>query len=217
MAQETILYIKASIIDPDSGKIGACPFSQRVMMALVLKGIPYTPKPVSLGANKPNWFLALNPAGKVPVYVKGDKVVPDSGEIVMYLEKEFPTPSLKVDQVPPAVSNLKFGKLFGLVTNKDASLEEGKKHELIEELEKLENVLKSSFGRFILGDEPSAAECDLLPKLHQARVANKAIKGFEIPKKFEALWRYFEAGDELPAFKTTKADDSEIIAGWKKH
>ena len=217
MAEEKLLYIKGSMIHPGSGKIGACPFSQRAMMAFVLKGIPYTPKLISLGPDKPSWFLDLNPAGTVPVYVKGDKVVPDSGEIVAYLEKTSPNPSLKVDQVPEAIRNLKFGKLFGLVKNKDPSLDEEKKNELVEELEKLDNVLKSSSGEFVLGNEPSAADCDLLPKLHHARVANKAIKGFEIPKKFEALRRYVEAGDKLPAFLSTKAEDDEIIFGWSKH
>lgn len=43
-----------------------CPFVQRAAIVLLEKGVPFERIDVDL-AEKPNWFLALSPTGKVPV------------------------------------------------------------------------------------------------------------------------------------------------------
>ena len=43
-----------------------CPFVQRAAIVLLEKGVPFTRKNIDL-ANKPDWFLAISPLGKVPV------------------------------------------------------------------------------------------------------------------------------------------------------
>ncbi|PQM39821.1 dehydroascorbate reductase 1 [Prunus yedoensis var. nudiflora] len=55
---------KASVTVPN--KLGDCPFCQRVLLTLEEKHLPYDLKLVDLG-NKPEWFLKINPEGKVPV------------------------------------------------------------------------------------------------------------------------------------------------------
>lgn len=42
------------------------------------------------GEHKRPEFLRINPAGKVPVLVDGDKVIPESAAIVLYLAEKYP-------------------------------------------------------------------------------------------------------------------------------
>uniref|UniRef100_A0A7N0V449 glutathione transferase n=1 Tax=Kalanchoe fedtschenkoi TaxID=63787 RepID=A0A7N0V449_KALFE len=55
---------KAAVGAPDT--LGDCPFTQRVLLTLEEKKIPYKIHLIDF-SNKPHWFLEANPEGKVPV------------------------------------------------------------------------------------------------------------------------------------------------------
>lgn len=46
------------------------------------------------GEHKRPEFLRINPAGKVPVLIDGDKVIPESAAIVLYLADKYPQKAL---------------------------------------------------------------------------------------------------------------------------
>ncbi|KAG5010977.1 hypothetical protein JHK87_019492 [Glycine soja] len=69
------------------------PFCQRVLLTLEEKHLPYDPKLVDL-TNKSEWFLKVNPDGKVPVIKFEEKWVPDSDVITQTLEEKYPSPPL---------------------------------------------------------------------------------------------------------------------------
>ena len=69
-----------------------CPFAQRTRIHLDLLGLPHRLENLDICAPRPDWFLALNPAGQVPVIVNGDDVVCDSGLIAEYLQEIAETP-----------------------------------------------------------------------------------------------------------------------------
>lgn len=62
-----------------------CPYVQRAAIALAEKGVPFERRTVDL-ANRPDWFRALSPLGKVPLLQVGDAVLFESAAIVEYLE-----------------------------------------------------------------------------------------------------------------------------------
>ena len=68
-----------------------CPYVQRAAIALAEKGVPFRRVGVDL-ADKPDWFRAISPLGKVPLLRLGDDVLFESAVIVEYLEETNPHP-----------------------------------------------------------------------------------------------------------------------------
>jgi glutathione S-transferase len=70
--------------------------SLRALWGLKELGVEFEFIPVNLqaGEHKRPEFLALNPAGKVPVLVDGDLVLPESAAIVLYLAEKYPEKKL---------------------------------------------------------------------------------------------------------------------------
>jgi glutathione S-transferase len=66
--------------------------SLRALWGLRELGVDFEFVPVNLltGEHRRPEFLALNPAGKVPVLVDGDLVIPESAAIVLYLAEKYP-------------------------------------------------------------------------------------------------------------------------------
>jgi|SRR5690625_1000044 len=74
--------------------IAACPYAQRTRMLLELKSIPFELVEIDITRPRPDWFLQLNPAGKVPVIAHQGRAINESSVINEYLEDVFPTPSV---------------------------------------------------------------------------------------------------------------------------
>jgi glutathione S-transferase len=72
-----------------------CPYVQRSAITLQEKGVEYDLQYIDL-ASKPDWFLAMNPLGKVPVLQVGETVLFESSVINEYLDEVY------VPQLHPA-------------------------------------------------------------------------------------------------------------------
>jgi glutathione S-transferase len=70
------------------------PFSRKVRVVLAEKGLEFSLKVEDLWQRRPE-FLAMNPAGEVPVLVEDEgQVLADSAAIVEYLEETYPLPPM---------------------------------------------------------------------------------------------------------------------------
>ncbi|HEB89276.1 MAG TPA: glutathione S-transferase family protein [Deltaproteobacteria bacterium] len=75
--------------------IGAAisPFVRKVRVVLAEKALSYDHDPmVPFGVS--DEYKRMHPLGKIPVLVDGDKIIPDSSPICVYLEKTHPDPAL---------------------------------------------------------------------------------------------------------------------------
>jgi glutathione S-transferase len=70
-----------------------CPFVERSRIVLIEKAVPYELELIDL-RNKPPWFLAISPMGKVPVLVCDGQAIFESMVINELLEELYPTPRL---------------------------------------------------------------------------------------------------------------------------
>ncbi len=68
-----------------------CPYVQRAAIALTEKAVPFERVYIDL-SNRPDWFNAISPLGKVPLLKVGDEVIFESTEILEYLEETQPRP-----------------------------------------------------------------------------------------------------------------------------
>lgn len=87
--------------------------------------------PVDLpqGEHLSDWFLALNPAGKVPVLVDGDLVLPESTAIALYLAEKYPAKRLIPDTLEQRAHMNRW--LYFLVTEVEQPLWRVAKHTFI--------------------------------------------------------------------------------------
>jgi len=76
--------------------------TMRAAWALEEVGAEYEYVEVDLkrGEGREPWFLAINPAGKVPVLVDGDQIITESAAICLHLAEKFPASRL----LPPVGS-----------------------------------------------------------------------------------------------------------------
>lgn len=215
-AEGTILYVKAA---PD-GTIGDCPFSQKANLSLRFRKCRFDIKPIDL-ANKPQWFLDMNETGTTPVFLDGARAIADSDEIVDYADTIGGGPILtreddqNWDDAFDAVAPM-FGSLVRLLKNKDDTKTQSLKATLAGSLRSLNSFLKSVPGAFLLGDDVSALDCNLAPKLKHIAVAAKHYCEFDIPHDCDAVTDYLHMFEQLEEWKESTCRDDIIVWGWSK-
>ncbi len=70
------------------------PFVRKVRLCLMEKGLDYHLEMV-MPFTPPDWYLQLNPLGRIPAFKDGDLTLADSSVICQYLDECYPnTPSL---------------------------------------------------------------------------------------------------------------------------
>lgn len=193
----------------------------RVRIALQLKGVPYTYVPVHLvkdgGQQHSEAHRSRNPMRQVPVleWSEGESTIrlTQSVAILEYLEETAEGPALlpsdplhraRVRQIAEIV-NAGIQPLQNLATLQAISAMGGDKgawgREVIEKgLAAIESLLEGSEDQFYVGDQPSFAECCVIPQLYNARRFGVDMGQFPQLTRVEALCA------TLPAFIAAHPD-----------
>jgi glutathione S-transferase len=124
-----------------------CPYVQRAAIALAEKGIPFERRTVDL-TNRPDWFKALSPLGKVPLLHVGEAILFESAPIVEYLEDTRAPALHPADPLTRARHRawMEFGSsiladIWMIETTPDAALFESHRRKMREKFERLEGEL----------------------------------------------------------------------------
>jgi len=178
-----------------------CPFVQRAAIALAEKGVAFERITVDL-ANKPDWFLAISPLGKVPLLRvarpgRGDEAVLfESAVICEYIEETQAGPALHPsDPVERAEHRawIEFGSsilsdIYAIETTPDAALFEAKGHALTQKFVRIEEVLGA--GPFFAGERFSLVDAAFGPAFRYFDVLDTiADLGILTDKPEVAAWR----------------------------
>ncbi|XP_027365406.1 glutathione S-transferase DHAR2-like [Abrus precatorius] len=200
--------VKAAVGAPNV--LGDCPFSQRVLLTLEEKKLTYKLHLIDL-SNKPQWFLEVNPAGKVPVIQIDGKWVSDSDVIVGILEEKYPEPPLATPPEFAFVGSNIFGSFVSFLKSKDPN--DGTEQALVAELNALDEHLKAH-GPYVAGEKVTAVDLSLAPKLYHLVVALGHFKKWNIPENLAHIHNYIKLLFSRESFEKTKAAKEYVIAGW---
>jgi glutathione S-transferase len=172
-----------------------CPFVQRAAIALEEKGVAFERIDVDL-ANKPDWFLAISPLGKVPLLKVGESAIFESAVILEYLEETQPNPLHPADPLKRAEHRawMEFGStmlmdIWNFYTAADETAFQARLKSLTEKFERLEQRL---------GDGPyfDGARFSLVDAV------------------FGPVFRYFDIFDRIADFGMLAG--KRRVAGWRR-
>jgi len=171
-----------------------CPYVQRAAIALEEKGVEFERINVDF-ANKPDWFTAVSPLGKVPLLKVGDRVIFESAVILEYLEETEANPLHPADPLTRAEHRawIEFGSsilndIWGFYTASDDITLQAKARALAEKFERLEQRLGD--GPYFEGARFSLVDAVFGPAFRYFDVLDRiADFGMLAGKPKVAAWR----------------------------
>lgn len=202
-----------------------CPYAQRTRMALREKDIAFDLNVIDLN-DKPDWFHAISPYGKVPVLRHGDTVIFESAVINEYLEEVFPErPLLPDDPAERArariwidFANVRFvPQVYKLLLAQDREKQAFHAGKLTEALLSMErDGLAASSGSYWLGDMLSLVDLTFLP--HSQRLsAVEHYRDFRIPDECSLFRAWLEKMQERPSVREISPTHERVVLGWSKY
>lgn len=172
--------------------------SFRVRIALALKGVPFDYVPVNLREQhqRTSDHVELNPSAGVPVMSDHGFVLTQSLAIIDYLDAKYPEPRLIPEDprkrarvlemalgiacdIHP-VNNMRvlqyLQKQLGI---SDEQKQDWYHHWVVEGLNATEMLLmRSGTGNFCIGDQPTLADCCLVPQVFNAKRMGCTVDAF---------------------------------------
>ena len=133
-----------------------CPYVQRAVITLAAKGVPFRRIDIDL-ADKPDWFRAISPLGRVPVLQVRGAALFESAVIVEYLEETTASPMHPADPLQKArhrawieMASATLDAIAGFYAATDPQAFESRRQALADRLARLEADLGA--GRYFSGD-----------------------------------------------------------------
>jgi glutathione S-transferase len=177
-----------------------CPYVQRAAIALAEKGVPFKRVTIDL-ANKPEWFTAISPLGKVPLLKverpgREDAMLFESAVICEFIEEtERAVPLHPADAVERArhrawieVASSILSDIYVIETTADPVRFERARETLTAKFARLENVLGA--GPYFAGEHFSLVDAAFAPAFRYFDVFDGiADLGILAGKPKVASWR----------------------------
>lgn len=192
-----------------------CPFVQRAVIALKERGAEFETVYIDL-ADKPDWFLALSPLGKVPVLkVEPADAAPatlfESAVILAYLDETLPGAKLfSEDALVRArqrawveYAGTVLGDIWKLSTATDAAAFDAARDALRLHLQPLESEGK---GPYFAGDTFSAVDVVFAPAFRQLDVM-KSLRSLDLLADIPKLAAWRQALAARPSVQTAVPAD----------
>ncbi|KAH7296906.1 hypothetical protein KP509_26G044400 [Ceratopteris richardii] len=198
-----------------------CPYCQRVWLQLEEKQIPYEVEKINMNCygKKPDWYLEMIPSGLLPAVKLGERVIPESLDIMMILEQSFPQhksllPSESSPEKKAYVSILlkQERRLLGAWLSCLRGGMWGSMNSFSKALDDANTSLMKFGGPYFLGQEFSLVDAVYAPFLERIAASSPYWVGVQVrgTDRWPALNAWFDAMDTRPAYQAMKSDDFTI-------
>lgn len=190
-----------------------CPFAQRVIGVLELKGVDYEVERISL-FEKPNWFLKISPNGQVPILIESRGVLFESSAICEYLDEMHPEP--KLHPLDPfekaqhraweALAANNYLVQCPTMRSPSADIFDDRKAKLFRAFEKIEKVLGE--GPYFGPTRLSMVDAAWYPLLHRAALVEK-LTSFDFLSGFSKTKQWQQELMKVEALANSVSEDFE--------
>ena len=209
---------------------GWCPFCERVWVALLVKGIPFEEKTLSL-QKKPEWYLDKVPTGLVPAieFLDSEEVVWESKDILLRLESDSRfrgyqslLPEGEEERATELLGECETitAKMAGILYSSNATADDvaSKTRGFEEAMDTLDARLGESSSPFFLASGFSIVDAMMVPLLERFAVQLPLKTGLAVrdAARWPALDRWFVAmqSEVLPYRDRVRGDDYSWAAAF---
>ncbi len=197
-----------------------CPYAQRTRIILDMKSVDVDSIEIDLD-DKPDWFLALTPAKKVPVIRHDDFLLWESATVNEYIDATFSGEILRPsDARGRAVmrneikhfDSVFLATLYKLLFEQDPKVQDDLREQCVIALEYLEHRLGEIQGQgpYWMGSEFTLADASMWPFFERINAVFDYYRSLTIPQHCSRLWRWFNSVAELACVEKT-AHDAEYF------
>ena len=218
---------------------GTCPYAARTWITLLELGLPFEIVEID-AANKPDWFLEINPRGKVPA-IKNDRdgtIIYESAicneyrsDYARQLDESQPDDGAEVWHMMPVdagaraavrllndqVDTLLGPAQYTFLMNTDPERDSQLKGKLEEALAVLQVALGASGGPFLMGKNFTSADAHVLPFVLRLIVTLRHFKNYEIPPgRFGPLLQWYAICSQRKSVVAASQSDARIIEVYQR-
>ncbi|MGI0482980.1 glutathione S-transferase family protein [Geminocystis sp. CENA526] len=190
-----------------------CPYCQKVWLWLEEKQIPYRIKKVTMFCygEKERWYKEKVPSGMLPALALDDRIITESDDILLALEKEFGALGLEMQH--PKVMALR--KLERLLFRAWCSWlcypamfkaqEENNEKQFKAVVQEVETALQQTSSPYFL-DDFSVVDVIFTPYVERMNASLFYYKGYSLREENPYFSRWFDAMETRSTYRGTQSD-----------
>jgi glutathione S-transferase len=190
-----------------------CPYCQKVWLWLEEKQIPYRIEKVTMFCygEKESWYKRLVPSGMLPAIALDGRIITESDEILLALEKVYGVLGLGMEdpKVLPLrqLERLLFRAWCSWLCRPSSSSrqEQINREQFIDVVARVEKVLSSTPGAYFLA-EFGTADLVFTPYVERMNASLYYYKGYSLREENPRLAAWFDAMESRPAYRGTQSD-----------
>lgn len=190
-----------------------CPYCQKIWLWLEEQQIPYRIEKITMFCygEKERWYKQIVPSGMLPALKLDDRIITESDDILMALEKTFGALGLGMThpQVLPLrqLERLLFRAWCGWLCypSRSAREEQGSRAQFVEVVGKVEAALSRTPGAYFL-DDFGTADVIFTPYVERMNASLYYYKGYSLREENPCLAAWFDAMERRATYRGTQSD-----------
>jgi len=188
-----------------------CPYCQKIWLWLEEKQIPYHIEKVTMFCygEKESWYKRIVPSGMLPAIAIDSKIITESDEILIALERAFGILNQSMQEVISLrkLERLLFRAWCNWLCTPTSSLRQEQSHrqQFIDTVAMIEDALGRTIGAYFL-DQFSTADVIFTPYVERMNASLYYYKGYSLREENPRLSQWFDAIESRSTYRGTQSD-----------